>query len=209
MENKIFTRTVVIRANNVTIRNCLWRSTSDFRAFYVQPGFSGALIEDVEIDGMGSASLDSGISGGGWTARRVDIHGMSDGVKLDSGVTLEDSYIHDLWTTAPLPHSDGGQSMGANGVTIRHNRISMTTQPGQNAALWFAPDFGPLSNFLVENNWLSGGGYTYWSRSIAGHVFRNNHFTRNAYQYGVVDIQGTVTRSGNVWSDTLQPIPGG
>ena len=88
------------------------RSTSDFRAFYVQPGYSGALIEDVEIDGMGSASLDSGISGGGWTARRVDIHGMSDGVKLDSNVKLEDSYIHDLWTTAPAPHSDGAQSMG-------------------------------------------------------------------------------------------------
>jgi hypothetical protein len=41
----------------------------------VNAGVTGTLIEDVEIDGMNSSSIDAGIGGnGGWTARQYPRH---------------------------------------------------------------------------------------------------------------------------------------
>ena len=210
IENKIFSRQVVIAANNVTIRNCLRKGTADFWGILVNAGVTGTLIEDVEIDGMNSPTIDSGIGGNGaWTARRVNIHGTTDGIKLDSNQLLEDSYIHDLAVFTGSQHADGLQSMGGTNVTIRHNRIKARVGGGQNSAIFLQEEFGQTSNYTVENNWLSGGGYTYWTGDLSNSRLLNNHFTRIDYAYNVVNIGGGVTRSGNVWHDTLAPIPGG
>jgi hypothetical protein len=215
VENKIFSRQVVIAADNVTIRNCLREGTVDYWGFLVNAGVTGTLIENVEIDGKNSSSIDAGIGGnGGWTGRRLNIHGTNDGVKLDSDILLEDSYIHDLAVNNSGAHQDGMQSMGGSNVTIRHNRIKARVGANQNAGVFLATDFSPLDNYKTENNWISGGGYSYWTavksgRPITNFVLSDNHFTRNDYAYGVVSIQGQVSRSGNVWHDNLEPIPGG
>jgi hypothetical protein len=216
IENKIFTRQVVIRANNVTIRNCLSRSKSDFWGFLVQAGYSGVLFEDIEVDGLSSPTMDAAIGGSGsWTARRMNIHGMSDGIKIGSSNRIEDSYIHDLETTDLLPHQDGVQSMGGDNMVIRHNTILSKMGNGQNSAIFLAEDFGPINNVTIENNLLNGGGYTVWS--LGGLTpptnvrLLNNHFGRDSVisGFGLLNLQGSVERSGNVWHDTLEPIPGG
>ena len=160
-------------------------------AWYLLSPGQGTVIEDSEFDGQSSLSNDSAISGGGWTGRRLNIHHVIDGLKMSSGSTLEDSYIHDLFQGGGS-HNDGIQIMQGSGIVIRHNRIAAGMF--MNAAVWIATDFGAISNVLTENNWLSGGGYTYRmnakSSTITNTRLLNNHFTRASYQYGVFINQG-------------------
>ena len=64
--------------------------------------------------------------------RRVNIHGCENGFDINQNVTVEDSYIHDLFNSAEA-HTDGIQFSGHSStasvvrgvldVTIRHNTI--------------------------------------------------------------------------------------
>jgi hypothetical protein len=200
---------VVIAADNVTIRNCLRKGIADYWGFLVNAGVTGTLIEDVEIDGMNSSTIDAGVGGGGgWTGRRLNIHGTADGIKIGSNLLLEDSYVHDLKTPPNGAHSDSAQSMGGSNVTLRHNTFTARVGVGQNSAVFLAPDFGPIKNYTVDNNLLSGGGFSMWAYAASNSRITNNHFGR-LYGYGPIWLGSGWTRSGNVWHDTLQPIPGG
>ena len=91
----------------------------------------------------------------------------------------------------------------------------MRVESGQNGGIFLATDFGPINNVTIENNLMNGGGFTVWSLGLSSPFgvptnvrLLNNHFGRN-YMYNLLNLQGSVQRSGNVWSDTLQPIPGG
>jgi hypothetical protein len=89
---------------------------------YFDNGNTGLLVEDSEIIGT-SGDVTSGVAFANYTARRLNIHGMADGLKADSNVLIEDCWIHDLSNGAG-EHNDGVQSTGGKGVTIRHNSIS-------------------------------------------------------------------------------------
>lgn len=190
---------VTIEADNVTVRRS--RVTSGtFWAVYIAEGVLGTVLEDLEI--AGKVGCDAGISGGNYTARRLNVHGCSDGVKLGDNTTIEASWIHDLRVT-PTSHNDCVQLSGGHSVTVRGNALE--APPWQNSAVFIKVDFGSIDDVLVDGNWLDGGGYTLYVVSASSVTVRNNRFGRR-HDFGPASIESSITQSGNVWDDTGRSI---
>ena len=132
------------------------------RCFQLSGAYTGTglVVEDSEVscgDGPGTAFGDSNI-----TARRVEVHGCENGFDVDVKVTIEDSYIHDLWAGGDA-HTDGIQIAIGDDVTIRHNRIEAGTN-GTSAII--SPSSG-TNNVTVDRNLMSGGAATLYCRQKA------------------------------------------
>jgi hypothetical protein len=205
--------TVNINANNVTFQSS--RVTSnDFVVVRIQNGRTGVVIQDVEVNGVGTGNDgDNGIAGEGATIRRVNIYNVENGLtpmSSNSPMLLEDSYIHDLKSSGE-PHYDGIQiDGGLANITIRHNTVSNPF--GQTSAVMIDNWFGTIANVTVDNNRLMGGGYTVYSDgqftggSITGVSFTNNRLKKGQYGYSSINHNTNLTWSGNVDDVTGQPV---
>ena len=118
-------------------------------------------MEDATLDCQGNSA--SAIGASNYTARRVDASNCENVLWVDGNVTIEDSYLHDPipYNIVTDPHTDTVQlPSGASNVTIRHNRIYgnyLSASDFGNSAITTG---GGVSNLLIENNLLAGGGYT-------------------------------------------------
>ncbi len=140
---------------NVVIRRS--RLVGDvYYAVYATEGGTGLTIEDSDIQG-GVLVPD------GFTGRRNHLHAPAGGYKDDgwifaaSHVLLEDNLIDGLVGDTGA-HLDGIQAMAGDDIVIRHNWIEAISPPipdgGVNAAVFFKPDFGAISNIVVDCNML-------------------------------------------------------
>lgn len=201
--------TITVSAPGVVVKNSRITGTGYYG---VRVTSGDVTLEDTEISGFQNA-----ISGGSWTGLRLNIHSTTqDGVKLDSHVLLQDSWIHDL-TPEPGAHADGGQvQSGVVDVVVRHNVIDPTnaaTGTLANSALIIKADFGSTSPgpVVIEDNWLNGGNYTLFvvpgsTGNTIGEVdVRNNRFG-STHRYGYADILQPVNASGNVVDATGAPL---
>ena len=207
-----------IDANNVTIRNFRINATGQSYGINVLEGHSGVVLEDGEIYGMSSA----GVLGVGLSARRLHIHdSVGDGLKIqgEGGPTLVEWCFIEKLGTGEDAHADGNQTRGGSNITFRHNNIHMPSPgtpnyPGapykSNAAFFLQL---AISNFVIENNWLTGGNYTIYCITDSGGVsVRNNIFGRE--NGGLPErkadrriLSGKCDEwSGNVWEHTGGPI---
>src|SRR5262249_18815012 len=98
-----------IRASRVTVTRCRvhGRAVSN-NAAVIDVSGSDVVIEDSEVTVDSPSAGVDGLSGNGFTARRMNIHGGVDGMKLGSNTTVEYSYIHDLSSFASDPNQGGG-----------------------------------------------------------------------------------------------------
>ncbi len=195
---------IAIRANNVTIKRSRISGGVPYQV-RVYDGFTGTVVEDSELIGT-SNGCSAGISMSDYTARRVDVHGCKDGLKVGSNVTIVDSWIHDQRKFEGT-HNDGIQCVGGRNIVIRGNRIEGPFRQSTSATL-FQTNIGPVDNVLVENNYLSGGGFTVYltdkgngNGAPTNAVVKNNTFERNSYQYGPFRTDGNPQISGNVWDN--------
>lgn len=173
------TGTIYVQADNITIKRTIARQGIQIRGW---EGVKGLVIEDSEIGPVTGSGGDDGIAFSDYTCRRCDIHGFSDGAKINGNVLIEDSWVHDLFIKEG-DHADGLQNYNGNGnVTIRHSSITLGT--GANAAIFMADN--PSGTMLIENNLLSGGQYTLQFLDNAGYtaIARGNYFVRGTYTYG-------------------------
>ena len=205
IENLDITGSITVLANNVTIRKVRLTSNDYYPIRYFDNNNTGLLVEDSEIIGL-SGSVTSAIAFEHYTARRLNIHGMADGLKADADVLIEDCWIHDL-SNGPTEHNDGVQSTGGKGVTIRHNNISGAS----NAAVQAGNEGGAVEDMTIENNLLAGGGFTLNIRGSGATLPKNLRITNNLFArdaaYGpwaIDDPSPTVT--GNMYDDGT-PIP--
>ncbi len=192
---------VTIYAPNVIIKNSRIHGSGTGDGVRVETG--NVTIYDSEIYGF-----ENSIGYGDWAAYRVDIHSNTgDGVKLGSNTTLQDSWIHDL-APGDDAHADGGQVQdGITNLVVRHNTIDVSS--AVNSALFIQPIFGPSTAgpVLIENNYLSGGGFTVFVLDGAGKyvisniTFRGNRFGRHA-QYGPTLVTVPVGWTDNTYADT-------
>ncbi|MET4454519.1 hypothetical protein ABIB10_004611 [Bradyrhizobium sp. RT3b] len=203
---------VFINAPNVTLENC--KVTTDaFYAVRVATGVTGAVVQHNEINGVGSGNDgDYGIMGQGKFIAN-NIYNVENGIGVDGGNTLiQDNYIHDMIASGS-PHYDGISIDGKNfDITIRHNTV--INDHTQTSAIMIDNYFGPVSNVVVDNNLLYGGGYNIYSSSqfdggsVTGVVVTNNHmgggywgptaFTGNSPVYtGNVDDSGSLISALN------------
>jgi hypothetical protein len=163
------------------------------------------LIRDVEIDFQGFES-GKGIAFRDYTAQRVWFHNGMDCAHFGSNVTITDSFC-DLAKIPPASeaHPDGFQHAGARNVVIRHNTIR---NPNSQTAAILLPTDETFNNIVVDNNLMSGGGWTlYCGRSGAeNETISNNRFSREFWPkggyWGPMSSCEQAQRSGNVWDDT-------
>lgn len=157
------------------------------------------MIEDSEI--YASSNHYTGIAAHDATISRVDIHDFENGLAVSSNVTVEDSYIHDLYY-GPGAHVDGIEwgSSGSN-TTIDHNRIEIG---GDTGTVNITPYGGGSANDnTVSNNLFSGGTYSLYIRGDGGgtvdgvNVF-NNVWVKDSYVYGTHSI---VDATNVTWSN--------
>jgi hypothetical protein len=207
-----------IRAENVTIRNS-YISAENSEGLYCADNIAACadgqptIIEDSTLDCTGDGA--SGIVGRASAAAeanmhfiRVDISGCENGLSFADDLTIEDSYIHDLYNDpdVPLPdgaHADGiqfgighrdtaggAEVPGAKDITIQHNTIY--AMGWNNAEDTF--DYGTAAiisnhapnldeNVLITQNLLAGGAYTLYCVQSGGagvnYDVIDNHFSNH------------------------------
>lgn len=221
VENLDVTGCILVRANNVTIRNTRVRGSCWAGAIDTDYGaYSGILIHDVEIDGRNENAGAALLGNSGFTCRRCNIHHGGGGVRMTSDVVLEDSWIHDIYGAGDT-HNSGVGSNGGRNFVVRNNNIDCSTLPNCSGALVLYGDFNPVQDVLVENNLFNGGGFCVYGGSVPGKPypvasntrFLNNAFGRSAFQdcgyYGPYtswsNANGNVW-SGNHWVDTKAAV---
>ena len=201
---------VVIRNSKVSCPS----SRSGYAVFSRDGGFSGTplLIEDSEIDcaNTNGTALGEAL----FTAIRVNIHGCENGGDLNQNITIQDSYVHDLYNSAAA-HTDGFQMggghyvngqvvAGALNVTFDHNTIFGIGADGSFGTSAIISNRGGDTNILIQNNLLAGGAFTlYCEQGAKGNNYRviSNAFTRAFSQkvgfYGASTDCSDETQSGN------------
>lgn len=185
---------IYVRHNNVTVRN--------FKAYGVQQDNAvGLIVEDGRIEPVsGWNGTDNGIAWANFTARRIEIVHHFDAFKAHGNSVIEDCWVHDLDGTAGggntgggYPHTDGVQiSSGAN-VIIRRSRFENSYG---NGGIFADPDFGFISNIVIENCYIAGCGNF--------GIFLIPSANTNAYQYGKpsgITVTGCVLGQPNNTAD--------
>jgi hypothetical protein len=189
-----------VKTTGVQIRN----SRIGANCFYsLYSHTNGAvLIEDSEIhcsNTNGTAIGDTNI-----TARRVNIYGCENGFDIDGNVTVEDSWIHDLFNSAQS-HTDGIQLAANDGhnVLVDHNNID----GGIGTSAMIMNTTG-ANGVTVSNNLLAGGAATLYCPPGTGVNVKvlSNRFIRTAAYMPWTDCKDEAVVTGNVWNDTQQPL---
>lgn len=204
IKNRVISGQMTIRADNVTLRNVFIR-TGDY--YGILNYGDGLLIEDSTVEGKAPYTL-AGIAataGGSFVARRVEVRGSEDGVRLADDSILARSLVHKL-DGGRSSHYDAVTADGYTGWRIRRNTI--LNQKGQTAAVWVGDSRYSASAGKLRRNYLAGGGFTIYAGTgetrgkrkgirITENVFSTRFFKRSGY-YGVVyDWR----KRGNTWSD--------
>ncbi len=182
--------TVSVRADNVTIKNSIVRGkplTYTTAMISNTRGNIGLKIIDTEIFPSQSSPYAMGIIGKNFTATRMDIHGVIDGIHLVGGnVTVESSWLHDNLHYASDPnhggspsHDDSVQIQAGSNIRFTGNNVSGAT----NSGIQITQDAGIVSNVTFERNLLDGGGCTIniaekGMGPITGVVINDNTFGR-------------------------------
>lgn len=209
---------ITVAANGVVIRNCRIRAVQDSATSYTitRTGApTGLLIEDCTIDGNGrnggdvapypsgwaqSAALQPGI---GYTMRRCNIFGHTDGLKPQDNpagqpILIENCWIHDLVSyysaAGVVTHNDilqvagaGVQGLTVKGCTLdgyRATDSNLNTRYASSSLIqWgsFPSSAGVVTDVLLEGNWIDGG--TYASRvdfgtaaTVKNVIYRHNRY---------------------------------
>ncbi|MDB5527009.1 MAG: hypothetical protein JWR51_112 [Devosia sp.] len=213
------TGSVYIDADNVTLQNCKITSSS-FAVVQIRNGSDGVIVQNCDINGLNAGG--QGISGYGKFIGN-DISGVADGINVTGDhVLIQDNYIHDLGGTSDS-HYDGIQvDGGVSDIRIEHN--SVINDHGQTAAVMIDDFFGHTSNVVVNNNLLTGGGYTVYVTGLDGNGTENVQVTNNhigsgqwgdtyfaaanpVYTGNVNDGDALAAQLGNQGSGGSTPIP--
>lgn len=201
-ENKDVRGCIRVQGDNVVIRNV--KVSCKTSSAVITNNGRNLLVVDTTVIGLGSGG--NGIGSENFTARRVDVSGGSDGVRLGSNVVLEDSYLHDQ-NFGGSCHCDATQSYGdTTNVLVRHN--TLLVHPEGNAAYQFGT--GIKAGIRFHGNYLAGGGFL-----LNGGVGEdgNAEFRFNVFgpsKYGAHRFVGgnIVFDRTNVWATTRTPVDG-
>lgn len=128
-------------------------------------GFAGLLVVDSELSPTVRGGGVNGIVGSHFTARRVDIHHVIDGIHiLGDNVVIEDSRIYDHLHYRNDPFHDGTPSHD-DSIQIQaghHIRITGNQLSGAfNAAVQITQGQGSVGNVNFSQNRLDGGGCSF------------------------------------------------
>ncbi len=208
---------VSVDAPNVTIKNSIVRGpaggfTGSSGLITATSGQPGLVITDVELAPTVQNGYANGIIGHNFTATRLNIHHVIDGVHITgSNTTVEASWIHDLLHYDRDPnqggtpsHDDAIQVQVGDRIRIVGNHLSSA----KNAALMVTQDRGTVSNLEFSRNFADGGACTVnisekGKGAIRGTVMRDNVFgtnTRNPNCPIISPVTTVIQVSNNVFT---------
>ena len=113
-------------------------------------------------------------------------------------------------------HFDGFQSDGGNNITLRHNTIRNPCD--QTSAIILGTNTSPIDNVVIDNNLMSGGGYTVYCGTTSGvathETYTNNVISREFYPNGgywgpTTECDKVDVSHGNVWDGALRYVRAG
>ena len=174
----------------------------EYYAIYSTDGATGLTIEDSDI--QGGVLLNDGFTG-----RRNHLHAPAGGTKDDgwifgaSHVLLEDNLIDGL-VGGGGAHLDGIQVMAGQDIAVVNNWIEAKSPPisggGVNAAVFFKPDFGEISDVRVDCNMLieEEGYYPLRIDARGSVVVRHNRWRRGFVGTSPVNLTDTTVAT---WED--------
>lgn len=184
--------TLVIRANNVTIKN------SKFNGSNIDVQTGSLTLMDSEAD-FGPDPNGQAVTGGNITATRLDFYGGHRQMWCDH-CTVTDSYFHGQNISQdPTAHASAIRT--ENNTTYRHNTIACdipsTPQGGGCSAPQTGyPDFGPIHSNTVDRNLIvaaQDAGVCAYGGWNSGKPYNNDplnatniRFTDNVMQRGIV-----------------------
>lgn len=223
---------VVVAASNIDLHDFVVKGDNTVDNLISCPGgYSGHRIHDIELDGQYGQLTVRGIGGHnstgtlatGMTVERVRFRRLVDGPLLHPSSAYRYNYVYDpfQWNTAvdgvydPAihPHSDGMQAVAGDGITVVRNFVDVTpTTPSTVSGIIIKSDAGPITNFLVEENYLNGGTKTVFVLKGTSYpdptgTFRGNRFG-TGYSDGLWSIDtATPTFTDNVWAEDLSSVP--
>lgn len=197
-----------VEHKNVVIRRSRLVGDEDY-AIYSTDDATGLTIEDCDVEG-GVSFAD------GFTGRRNHLHAPPGGDKDDgwifasSHVLLEDNLIDGL-VGGPGAHLDGIQVMAGQDITIRNNWIAAVSPPippddqgnegGVNAAIFFGPDFGEISDVTVDCNMLiEEEGYYPLRLDVRGAVVVRHNRWRRGFE-GKYPVFASGATTVTTWED--------
>lgn len=213
---------VKIRAADVTITRSIIRggqATGNIGLVTnVENGGPNFVITDSELVPEYPSVWIDGLKGWNITARRVEIHGTVDNVKLyGDNNTIESSllhqtqyYDHDPNLGGSYTHNDGVQVLGGQHIRI----IGNTIRDADNAGLQVTQDHSRVNDLVFSRNWADGGGCTVNLAhkdltSMSGITINDNRFGRDT-RVADCPILGstatTFTADGNTYEDNGAPV---
>jgi hypothetical protein len=179
IENKTINGNLTIAADNVILRN------SVVTGALAVTERSGVRISNVTMREFSiSSAVDVVLDRSEITGSIADgMHVTSDGNQMNRDIVITNNLIHN-----PKPgagsHYDGLQVRGVDGLDLLCNNFDLgPAQFEYNAALYLEPANGGHSGVVVDNNWLSGGGYIfhYGADNDGATQLTNNHFGGDPY----------------------------
>jgi hypothetical protein len=228
-ENQSVHGSIVVTAQNVTIRNVKLTNTNQYYAISVKPEGdwdrtdANLVVDHVDID-LGGGYQVKGIAFNGYTARYVRFHNGADCAHMGNNVTIEhslcvlgpdangDGELDDRGFCSGTDHFDGFQSDGGHGITLRHNTIRNPC--GQTSAILLSTNTAPIDNVVIDGNLMSGGGYTVYCGTSAGVATRttytNNVISREFFPRGgrwgpTTTCEDVAKSGGNIWDGQFVP----
>lgn len=213
IDGRQITGLLAIEADNVIVRNSKVTGSSNYD-IHVRGSAQNVLIENVEINSAEKPSIGIHFSqGSSGTVRRANIWNGEDGIRVQgNNITIEDSYLHDLFRY-PGGHHDTIQIRQGDNITIRRNTL-MAYKPSTDDPMNASIQIGSLvdtsnqiDNLRVLNNYMDGGSYTVnggGRGEVASAVYDGNRFGRH-FRYGVRGNMQNSTWTNNVYDDNGQP----
>lgn len=204
--------TVIVRAENVTIRrvelvNSAIRNEWD-------RCYNGLVVERSTFRGdrlpYGS---DAPIWPGGYTARRVLVEGLPEGLRASGApegceyVKIENSHISARAPTQDCQEWHGDSFQGYMGPTVELRRVVLVLEGDiskdcAGTAPFFYPDQGN-SDAVIDGLVVKGGTYSFRLQTPA--TIKNLYVVKDAWQYGPLDVNCDLVTSWDAYLTTLGP----
>jgi Domain of unknown function (DUF4082) len=212
--------TLVIRANNVTIkRSRILAPTSDF-AIQQASGYSGMTLSYIELAPQSGQHPDRAIAsfGTNMTIDHIYVHGTQRGIATGRGTQVTNSYVDDLDNSSGN-HATAVMSIGGiRDVVLRGNTFGCGT--GQcSSAMSVYPETnfgGPNDNWTIDGNLFNGGSYCVYlgytppeSPNTNMRVTNNSFGTKYSSKCGDFGpVASWSWSTGNTWTNNVWYAPG-
>jgi hypothetical protein len=158
--------TVIVGANNVTIKNCTFTGTTGYEAVLQTGAYSGATVENCTFTGTKSPTEDNVWIASNQGSMTIEdnsfLNSPTDAIDMHAGVVTGNYFSGAGYL--PGAHADAIWVPSSTGTTITDNLIDGTANAGApagaNSDIRLTNELGNLSNVTVSGNYLLGGAYT-------------------------------------------------